>query len=241
MQTVPELTHRDRKKGFPMERTPLKYRTLPAYSRGEERFHMITHIVGGGFAVVAATLSILLAALHRSPYAVVSASVYGVSLIFLYTMSSIYHGLSPRLMGKRVFQVMDHCAVYVLIAGTYTPYCLCTLREVSPALGWTYFGVVWGLTALAVTFNAIDLKKYAVLSNLATLLLGWCIIFRFGVVRSSIGEVGSALLFFGGVAYTVGCLTYLIGAKRRFFHGIFHLFVLLGSILQFFSIFFFVL
>ena len=224
-----------------MERTPLKDRVLPAYTRAEERFHMISHIVGGAFAVAATVLCIILASLHRDPYAIVSAAVYGVSMILLYTMSSIYHGLSPRLMGKRVFQVMDHCAVFLLIAGSYTPYCLCTLRQVSPALGWSYFGVVWALTALAITLNAIDLKKYQVFSNLATLLLGWCIIPQAGTILPLLGREGFLLLLSGGIAYTGGCILYLMGAKRRFFHAIFHLFVLLGSSLQFFSIFFYVL
>lgn len=224
-----------------MERTPLAMRTLPAYSRTEEKFNMISHIVGGGFSIVATVLCIVFAALRSDAYAVVSAAVYGVSMITLYAMSSIYHGLPARLLGKRVLQVMDHCAVFFLIAGSYTPYCLCTLRRVSGALGWTYFGIVWGLTALAITLNAIDLKRYEVFSNICTILLGWCIIVQAPVVIREIGQAGFFLLLSGGLAYTAGAVLYVLGARRRGFHAVFHLFVIVGSFLQFLSIFFFVL
>ena len=224
-----------------MERTPLALRVLPSYSPAEEKFNMISHIVGGGFSVIATALCIVFAAIRSDAWAVVSAAVYGVSMMTLYVMSSIYHGLPARLLGKRVFQVMDHCAVFLLIAGSYTPYCLCTLRRASPALGWVYFGIVWGLTVLAITLNAIDLKRYEVFSNIATLLLGWCIIVQAPTVIREIGQAGFLLLLSGGIAYSAGAVLYVLGARRRGFHAVFHLFVLVGSILQFFSIFFFVL
>jgi hemolysin III len=162
-------------------------------------------------------------------------------MIVLYTMSSIYHGLSAALMGKRVLQVMDHCSVFLLIAGTYTPYCLCTLRQASTALGWSYFGVVWGITALGVTLNAIDLKKYAVFSNICYLALGWCIITRTVTVWRGIGGVGFLLLLSGGIAYTVGAILYMNASRCRYMHSVFHLFVLAGTILQFFSILLYVI
>lgn len=224
-----------------MERTPLRLRQLPVYTREEELFNMISHIVGGGFAVIATALCVLVAALHRDPFAIVSASIYGVAMIVLYTMSSIYHGLKPDLLGKRVFQVIDHCSVFLLIAGTYTPYCLVTLREINAALGWTYFGVVWGITALAITLNAIDLKRFELFSNFCNLALGWCIVTRIRTIYLALGPVGLLLLVGGGIAYTVGAILYMNGRRRPFIHSVFHLFVLLGSMLQFFSILFFVL
>lgn len=224
-----------------MERTPLPQRTLPAYSAAEEKFNMASHIVGGGFSILATALCIVFAALRGDAYSVVSAAVYGVSMITLYAMSSIYHGLPARLLGKRVLQVLDHCAVFFLIAGSYTPYCLCTLRRVSPALGWVYFGIVWGLTAIAITLNAIDLKRYEIFSNVCTILLGWCIILQAPTVIREIGQAGFLLLLSGGLAYTGGAVLYVLGARRRGFHAVFHMFVLLGSVLQFFSIFFYVL
>lgn len=202
---------------------------------------MISHIVGGGFSVVAAVLCVVSSALYSDAWAVISAVVYGVSMMTLYAMSSIYHGLPARLLGKRVLQVMDHCAVFFLIAGSYTPYCLCTLRRVSSALGWIYFGLVWGLTAIAITLNAIDLKRYEIFSNVCTVALGWCIIPQASTVVREIGQTGFLLLLSGGIAYTAGAVLYVLGARRRGFHAVFHLMVLVGSVLQFFSIFFFVL
>ncbi len=223
-----------------MERTPIRNRTLPDYTRSEEIFNMVTHIVGGGLAVIFATLCILRGALHADPYAIVGASIYGAAMLILYTMSSIYHGLSPEKLGKRVFQVIDHCSVFILIAGTYTPYCLCSLREVNTALGWVYFGIVWGLAILAVVLNAIDLKRFEVFSIICTLAMGWLIVTRIYTLWLAIGPVGFLLVLAGGIAYTIGAIIYINGHRHRFMHSVFHLFVILGTILQFFSIFFYV-
>ncbi len=224
-----------------MERTPIRLRTLPDYTRAEEIFNMVTHIVGGGFAAIFSVLAVLRSSLHADPYAIVASSIYGIAMLVLYTMSSIYHGLPAEKLGKRVFQVIDHCSVFFLIAGTYTPYCLVTLREVSPALGWTYFGLVWLITAVAVTLNAIDLKKFEKFSNICTLALGWIIVMRIRTLWQAIDPVGFLLVLAGGIAYTIGAIIYVNGHRHRFMHSIFHLFVLLGTVLQFFSIYFYVL
>lgn len=116
-----------------MKRTKLKDRTLPKYTKGEEIFNMTSHIVGAVLGIVALVLCIIFSAMHHNPYGVVSSSIFGVTMILLYTMSSIYHGLKPETKAKKVFQVLDHCSIFLLIAGSYTPFALCTLREIDTA------------------------------------------------------------------------------------------------------------
>ncbi|MGN1001704.1 MAG: hemolysin III family protein [Oscillospiraceae bacterium] len=223
-----------------MKRTKLRDRPLPDYTKGEEIFNMVSHIVGGGLGVVALVLCVVVSALHRDPWAVVGSAIYGASLILLYTSSSIYHGLRPG-MGKRVMQVIDHCVIYFLIAGTYTPVLLCSIRPVSPAVAWTLFGVVWGLAALAATLTAIDLKKYSAFSMACYVGMGWCIVFAAKIVLRAIPLPGLLWLLAGGIAYTVGAVLYGVGKKHRYMHSVFHLFVLMGSVLQFVCVFCYVI
>ena len=223
-----------------MTRTALKDRLLPDYTRGEERFHMISHIVGGGFGVIALTLCVVFSALHGDPWAVVGSAVYGASLILLYATSSVYHGLRPP-MAKKVLQVLDHCTIYFLIAGTYTPILLCAIRAVSPAWAWVLFGLVWGLAAMAATFTAIDLKKYAKLSMACYIGMGWCILLAVKPTLQAVPPAGLLWLLTGGIAYTVGAVLYGLGKRRRYMHALFHLFALAGSVLQFMCIFFYVI
>lgn len=223
-----------------MTRTALKDRLLPDYTRGEERFHMISHIVGGGFGVIALTLCVVFSALHGDPWAVVGSAVYGASLMLLYATSSVYHGLRPP-MAKKVLQVLDHCTIYFLIAGTYTPILLCAIRAVSPAWAWVLFGLVWGLAAMAATFTAIDLKKYAKLSMACYIGMGWCILLAVKPTLQAVPPAGLLWLLAGGIAYTVGAVLYGLGKRRRYMHALFHLFALAGSVLQFMCIFFYVI
>ena len=224
-----------------MKRTPLAERTLPNYTRGEEICNMVTHIVGGVLGIVAVVLCPIMGAKHHDPYAVVSGAIYGFSLLALYTISSVYHGLSPRLFGKRVMQVIDHCMIYFLIAGSYMPVTLCTIRRYNAALGWTLFGVVWALAAVAITLTAIDLKKYEKFSMVCYILMGWCIVVRIDLLYKLLPPTGFWLLVWGGVAYTVGAVLYGIGKKRRYMHSAFHVFVLVGSFVQFLCILLYVL
>ena len=156
-----------------MTRTRLRDRRLPDYTKGEECFNTVSHIVGGGLGVLALVVCVVLSALHRDPWAVVGSAIYGSALVVLYTASSVYHGLRHP-MAKKVMQVIDHCTIYFLIAGTYTPILLCSIRPVSPGWAWTLFGLVWGLAAMAATFTAIDLKKYAILSMTCYIGRGRC-------------------------------------------------------------------
>ena len=218
-----------------MKRTKLSARILPDYTRGEECMNTVTHIVGGGLAVAALTLCVVRAALHGNIWGVVSSAIYGASMIALYTVSSVYHGLRPG-MGKKVMQVVDHCTIYFLIAGTYTPFALSAIRPLNPALGWGLFGFEWALTAVSVTLTAIDLRKYRVFSMICYIGMGWAIIPFAGAVIEALTMPGFVLLLSGGIAYTIGAVLYGIGAKKHWMHSVFHIFVVLGSVLQFFAV-----
>lgn len=223
-----------------MKRTKLSQRVLPSYCKGEELTNMITHIVGGGIAVAVLTLCVLRAALQGSTLGCIGAAIYGVCMVALYAMSSIYHGLRPGI-AKLVMQVMDHCTIYFLIAGTYTVIALGALHRVSPALCWTALGIEWGLTAIAVTLTAIDLHNYRIFSMICYIGMGWCVVFFLPQTMKALTMPGFWLLFAGGVAYTIGAILYGIGSKKAWFHSVFHIFVVLGSVLQFLSIFFYAL
>ena len=224
-----------------MKRTKLRDRILPKYTKGEEIFNMTSHIVGGALGIVALVLCVVFAAVHGNGYGVVSGAIYGVTMIILYTMSSIYHGLNPKRKAKKVFQVLDHCSIYLLIAGSYTPFALCTLREYNTALGWAIFGVIWFVAILGIILNSIDIKKFRVFSMICYLVMGWCIVFRINLLPELLGTAGIVLLLLGGLSYTVGAILYGLGKKHKYMHSIFHLFILLGSLLQFFTILLYVM
>lgn len=219
-----------------MNRTKLADRILPDYTKGEEIFNMVSHIAGGALGVVVTVLCVVFAAQHNNVYGVVSSAIYGATMIILYTMSSLYHGLSPKLKAKKVFQVLDHCAIFLLIAGSYTPFALCTLREYNTALGWTIFGIIWAMAILGIVLNSIDLKKYNIFSMICYLIMGWCIIFKANILPKLLGVEGFALLVIGGLVYTVGAVLYGIGKKHRYMHSVFHLCIFIGSLLHFFCI-----
>ena len=215
-----------------MKRTKLADRILPTYTKGEEIFNMVSHIVGGVAGIATIVLCSVFAGIKGNAYGVVSGVIFGVSMLFLYTMSSIYHGLKPEGKAKKVFQVLDHCSIFLLISGSYTPFALCTLREYSTALGWVIFGVIWGFAALGITLNAIDLKKYKVFSMICYLAMGWCIIVRGDLLPQLLGIPGFALLLAGGLVYTLGAVLYGVGKKHKYIHSLFHICVFLGNLLH---------
>ncbi len=227
-----------------MTRTSLKERKLPNYTKGEEIFNMVTHIVGGALGVAALALCVVFAFLKRDAYAVVSSFIYGFSIVILYTISSVYHGITPKAdIAKKVMQVIDHCVIFILIAGTYTPLTLAAMREVKPALAWVVFGFVWGMSALGITLNAIDLKKYKKFSMICYLLIGWCAIFTLKTLIQAITPIGFLFILLGGVSYSIGAVLYSVGHKKglKYMHSIFHIFVVIGTVLHFFAIFFYVI
>ena len=218
-----------------MKRTKLSDRVLPDYSRGEELMNTVTHIVGGALGVAALTLCVVFAALRHNVYGVVGSAIYGVSLIALYTVSSVYHGMKPG-MGKKVMQVVDHCTIYFLIAGTYTVIVLSAIRPRYPVLGWGLFAFEWAMAALATTLTAIDLKKYNVISMICYIGLGWAIIPFARQALEVLTLPGFLFLLLGGIAYTIGAVLYGIGSRKKWMHSVFHIFVVLGSVLQFFAV-----
>ena len=222
------------------KRIKLKDRVLPEYTKGEEIFNMVTHIVGGAIGIATLVFCIIIPALRGSVAGVLTGIVFGVSMICLYSMSSIYHGLRPN-MAKKVFQIMDHCTIYFLIAGTYTPILVCSMAKQYPVEAWVTFGSIWALTALATTLTAIDLAKYKVFSMICYVLLGWAVIFTVKQAFLSLGVFGFSLVLAGGLFYTFGIAFFKLGKKKKYFHSIFHIMTLLGSVCHSCAVIFFVM
>ena len=211
--------------------------SIPKYSLSEELLNAISHGLGALFGIVGTVLCIVKAANTGDPWRIVSGSIFGVTVLLLYLMSCLYHALKVN-MAKRVFRVIDHCTIFLLIAGTYTPFTLVTLRG---NIGWVLFGIVWGMAVLGITLNAVNLKKFSKISVACYLVMGWAIIAAFQPLAEALAPQGVSLLIWGGIAYTVGAILYGIGAKVKYFHSVFHFFCLAGTVLHFFAIYLYVL
>lgn len=210
---------------------------LPDYTLGEELMNSITHGVGALLGVAALVLCVVKSAIASDAYGVVGSSIYGATLIVLYTMSCLYHALAVN-RAKKVFQTFDHCSIFLLIAGTYTPITLVAMRGL---IGWIIFGVVWAAAITGIVFNAIDVKKYKVMSMICYIAMGWVIILVFPEFLRLVPSKGVWLIFWGGIVYTIGAVIYGFGKKARYIHSIWHFFVLLGSIFHFFAIYLYML
>lgn len=208
---------------------------LPHYTLGEEIFNSVSHGVGVALACVGFGILIVLSALYGDAWAVSSSIVYSFSLFALYLASTLYHACPNRRV-KGVLQVLDHCSIFLLIAGTYTPYTLITLRG---ALGWTLFAVVWGAAIVGVVLNAIDVQKYSRISMVCYVAMGWVVVLAIRPLMASLAWRGLVLLALGGVFYTVGIVFYVI--RRSYMHSIWHLFVLAGSVCHYLSILLYVI
>ena len=218
-----------------MKRTKLCDRKLPDYSRGEELMNMISHIVGGGLGVIVLLTCVIRAALRDNYFGILGCTIYGTTFITMFTISSVYHGLKAG-MGKLVMQVIDHCTIYFLIAGTYTAVVLSAIRPVYPVLGWGLFVFEWALALIAGTLTAIDLKKYDVFSMVCYIGMGWAVIPFWRQTLETMTMSGFLLLLSGGIAYTIGSVLYGLGKKRKWMHSTFHIFVVLGALLQYFAV-----
>mgnify|MGYP004538540289 FL=1 len=206
------------------------------YTVGEEIFNSVSHGVGILLSVAALTLLIVFAAWRSDGYGLASAIVYGISLILLYSMSTVYH-IVQNPAAKRVLRIFDHSSIFVLSAGTYTPYLLMCMRN---PVGWAIFGLIWGMAVLGIVLNAIDLDRFSKISTLCYVLMGWGIVFTLPKITKVIGMQGTALLIAGGVVYTLGVIFYVL-KKYRYMHSVWHLFVLAGSICHYLSILLYVL
>ena len=215
-----------------MKRTKLADRALPVYSLGEELVNTATHALGGVLGVIALILCVRKAWLDRGAAEITGAAIYGACLIILYSVSSIYHGLRPG-MAKKVLQILDHCAIYFLIAGSYSIVCLGAMRRENAMLGWSILGFEWALCILATTLTAIDLKRYHVFSMICYIGMGWAIIPLAAMLLRIMTPAGFWLLLAGGISYTVGAVLFCL--KRKWMHSVFHVFVVAGSVLQFFA------
>lgn len=204
----------------------------PRQTRGEEIANSITHGIGAGLAVAGLVLMVVFSALNGSAWHVVGTAIFGATLVLLYLSSTLYHAL-PQPRVKRVFRVFDHSSIYLLIAGTYTPFTLVTLRG---PWGWTIFGVIWGLAAAGVTFKAFFTGKFDRLSTAIYLAMGWMILLAIQPMWAAMDGWGLAWLILGGLCYSAGTLFYSMDQKVPFLHSIWHLFVLGGSICHFFCV-----
>jgi hemolysin III len=197
-----------------------------------ERFNSITHLVGASLALAGVVVLIVFASLHGDARKIVGVSIYGASLLALYTFSTLYHSLKGR--AKRVFRQLDHTAIYLLIAGTYTPLTLAVLRG---RLGWWLFGTVWALAAIGVAQEFRKAKGERILSVVLYVAMGWLGVIAFGPLVRVIGIAGLAWLVTGGLFYTAGIAFYAFDRRLPVFHGIWHLFVLAGSLAHYIVVF----
>lgn len=211
--------------------------TIPQYTLGEELTNSISHGVGVILGLIGLILCLIKCVPAGDPYQIVSSTIFCVTVMILYLMSCLYHALKVN-KAKRVFRVIDHCTIFLLIAGTYTPYTLVSLR---PTIGWWVFGIIWGTAILGIVLNAISLKRFAKISVALYLIMGWIIIVAYQAMVAAVPAGGMALLIWGGIAYTVGAILYGIGAKKKYFHSVFHFFCLIGTILHFLSVYLYVL
>jgi len=201
-----------------------------------ERFNSISHLVGAALALAALVVLVVFASLQGDPWKIVSFSIYGATLFLLYTFSTLYHSLRGR--AKIVFQKLDHVAIYLLIAGSYTPFTLVTLRG---AWGWSLFGIVWGLAILGIVLDCTHRNGPRIYQMVIYLLMGWVVLVALYPLLQNLPTGGMILLVFGGLCYTGGMVFYALDEKMNHAHGIWHLFVLAGSVSHFLAILLYVL
>lgn len=219
---------------------------IPKYSLAEELLNAISHGLGAIFGIVALILMLVKTIPTGDPYAITSSIVYGLSLIILFTISCIYHSLGKN-NGKRVLRILDHDMIYVLISGTYTPYMLVSLRPYNvwnlgtSVVAYVMLGFVWVCCIIGAVFNSINIHKYRHLSMTCYIISGWVVVTALFVLWNIITPWGVLLLLFGGIVYTIGAVLYAIGKKKKYFHSLFHFFVLAGAVLMFISVYCFVL
>lgn len=221
-----------------IKRIRLADRQLPNYSVGEEFANTLTHVLGGILGIIALVLCVVKAAHHHAAVQITAAAVYGGCMVALYTISGVYHGLRPGT-AKKVMQVIDHCTIYFLIAGSYTVISLGALLPVYPSLAWGMVIFQWTLAVIAITLTAIDLKAFKAFSMTCYVGMGWAIAPFCQQILHVLGTGGFAFLLAGGIAFTIGAVLYGLGSRHKWMHSVFHVFVVLGSLLQFFSIYFY--
>ena len=204
---------------------------IPKYSLAEELINSISHGIGAIFAIIALVMCLIKAS---TVSAVISCIIYCLLMLILYVISCIYHALSPNVKGKKVLRVIDHCNVMLMVAGTYMPICLSLFDGFTC---WITFSIVWVITIIGVVFNAINVDKYAIVSVICNLLLGWGAVVLVKPMLELISLKAINLLILGGILYTIGSILYGLGSKIPYMHSIFHFFVLAGSVCHFIFIY----
>jgi hemolysin III len=210
--------------------------TIGQYSHLEEIFNSVTHGIGALVSIAGLVILIIFSKMYGNLSHIISCTIFGISLVLLYTASTLYHSLRKQNL-KHVFKILDHSCIYILIAGTYTPFLLVTLRGV---VGWSIFALVWSLTVIGVIFKVFFVHRFKIISTIAYILMGWIIILAIKPLLQVLPGGGIALLVCGGLAYTLGTIFYA-WEKLPFNHAIWHLFVLTGSAFHFCAVIFYVI
>lgn len=201
------------------------------YSLGEEIFNSVSHGVGGLLSIAGTVVLIIFAVIYSNAWGVVSSAIYGASLIILYTMSTLYHAITNPT-AKSFFRIMDHNTIFFLIAGTYTPVTLVPLRG---KIGWVLFGIVWAAAIVGIVLNSIDLEKFKKPSVICYIAMGWVVLFAIKPMLENVNKLSLWFLLVGGIFYTVGVFFYS-HKEKKFFHSVWHLFTIAGSVLHYFSV-----
>ena len=217
------------------QRTPLMERPFPDYTLTEEKLNSWSHLFGALCAVAMMFLAIR-SSIGKTSVHLTCSIVYTASVLLTMLVSGIYHGL-PKGKAKQIMRVVDHCDIFVTIAGTYTPITLLGICTVNPVMGKVVFSIEWGLAIIGIVLNAIDLKRYAAFSMTCYLGMGWCVIISLWPAIQAMTLSGFLWIIGGGVAFTIGAVLYLVGKKKRYRHFLFHLFVLLGILVQFVGVY----
>ncbi|WP_432408790.1 PAQR family membrane homeostasis protein TrhA [Wukongibacter sp. M2B1] len=203
------------------------------FTKGEEITNAILHGIGLGLAIAALCVLVVFAKIYGDVWYIVSFSIYGATLVLLYLSSTLYHSF-PEGRVKNIFEIFDHSAIYLLIAGTYTPLTLISLRG---KIGWTIFSIVWGIALVGIIFKVFWVKKFVIFSTILYIVMGWLIIFAIKPLIQAVNKTSIILLVAGGASYTIGTIFY-VWRRMKYHHAIWHLFVLGGSICHFFTILF---
>lgn len=196
---------------------------------GEEISNSISHGVTGLTAIAGLVVLIVISARSDQAWSLFSAIVYGVSLVALYTFSTMYHSLTHKT-AKKVFNILDHCGIFLLIAGTYTPV---LLLSIGGTVGWTFFSIQWGMAFVGIILKVFYTGKYNIISTILYAVMGWIIVLKLELVKTALPEAAFWLLAAGGFSYTIGIAFYIIDYRMKFSHFIWHLFVNCGSVLHF--------
>lgn len=203
---------------------------FPIYTRGEELFNTISHGLGVFMGIV---MLFITALHHHSEMGLFGGGIFGISLIVLYSASSVYHGTPMEdVKEKKIFRLMDHCSIFVLIAGTCTPFILDMIGEQSANAEWLFYGLIWLFAIGGITLLCIDMKKYKSISTVMYVLMGVMLVLRADSLIGMIGDMGIGFLLAGGVVYLIGLLFYGLGSRRKWMHSVFHVLCLVGSLIH---------